>query len=81
MLYVTVHDIQLIAYMLECLYQLSELGEMTTTHFDKVTTIIGQYKCWSSGLSGADTVRLFIDARIHVGSLPHMFSTPLWIYM
>ncbi len=36
----TVHDIQLIVCSLEALYQLSELGEVTTTHIAAVKTAV-----------------------------------------
>ena len=38
--YLTIHDIQLIAYTLECLYQLSELGEATTTSIARISKAI-----------------------------------------
>ena len=40
--YLTVHDIQLIACTLECLYQLSELGEVTTSHIARVYKSVGK---------------------------------------
>ena len=40
--YLTIHDIQLIASTLECLYQLSELGEATTTCIAQVSRAIGK---------------------------------------
>ena len=41
----TIHDIQLIVYSLETLYQLSELGEVTTTHIAAIRMAVG--KCSS----------------------------------
>ena len=38
----TVQDIQLIVATLEVLYQLSELGEVTTTHIASVKTCVGK---------------------------------------
>jgi hypothetical protein len=37
----TVHDIQLIVHSLEALYQLSELGEITTTMIANVRHAVG----------------------------------------
>lgn len=38
----TIHDIQLIVYSLETLYQLSELGEVTTTHIAAIRMAVGK---------------------------------------
>ena len=38
----TVHDIQIIVHTLEVLYQLSELGEVTTTHIAEVSACVGE---------------------------------------
>ena len=38
----TVHDIQIIVFTLETIYQLSELGELTTTNIAMVKAAIGK---------------------------------------
>lgn len=38
-----IHDIQLIVHTLETLYQLSELGETTTTRIADVKHAVGRY--------------------------------------
>lgn len=40
--YLTLHDIQLIVHTLEALYQLSELGEVTTTKIAAVNSAVGE---------------------------------------
>ena len=39
----TVHDIQLIVFVLEALYSLSELGEEPSTHISRVKSSIGKF--------------------------------------
>ena len=76
----TIHDIQLIVYSLETLYQLSELGEVTTTHIAAIRMAVGKH--YSTGIVILQTDRfqfhIMVSKLNEIHICPALLCNIIW---